>query len=62
VPTYFAKGSATHGCKVGAKIAIIPQFWTANIQMLGKNCHDRVKPIIHSTKLQIANILPKFLR
>ena len=30
--------------------------------MLCKNCYDHVKPIIQSTKLQIASILPKFLR
>jgi len=30
--------------------------------MLSKNCYDHVKPIIQSTKLQIASILPKFLR
>ena len=28
-----------------------PQFRTANIQMLRRNCHDREKPIIQSTKL-----------
>ena len=32
------------------------------VQMFGKNCYDRVKPIIKSTKLQIVRILPKFLR
>jgi len=33
------------------------QFWTANIQIqtLRKNCYDRVKPIIQSTKLQVAS-------
>ena len=30
--------------------------------MLSKNCYDHVKPIIQSTKLKIASILPKFLR
>jgi len=45
---------------VGLKGALIPQFRTANIQLLSKNCHDRVKTIIFSNKLQIANILAKF--
>jgi len=40
----------THS-QVGAKGADISQFWTANIQMLSKNCYDRVNPIIQSTKL-----------
>jgi len=37
-------------------------FPTANIEPLSKNCYDRVQPIIHSTKLQIIGILPRFLR
>jgi len=35
---------------------------TANFELLSKNCHGRVKAIINSTKLQIAAILPNFLR
>jgi len=38
------------------------QFWTANIQVLSKNCYDHVKPIIQSTKVKIASIFAKFLR
>ena len=34
----------------------------AKIELLRKTCHNRVKTIIHSTKLQIAAYLPKFLR
>jgi len=53
--------------QVGAKgqfwtAIIFHQFWTANIQLLSKNCYDHVKPIFQSTKLQIPTILPKFLR
>jgi len=39
-----------------------PQFWTANIKVLSKNCYDHVKPIIQSTNLKIDSILAKFLR
>jgi len=39
-----------------------PQFWTANIQVLSKNCYDHVKPIIQSTKLKMAGISAKCLR
>jgi len=34
----------------------------ANAERLSKNCDDRVKPIIHPTKLFVVGILPKFLR
>jgi len=37
--------------QVGQKAPSFPKFWTANIQMLSKNCYDGVKPIIKSTKL-----------
>jgi len=37
-------------------------FRVPNIESLSKNCRDRVKPIIYSTKLYTAGILPKFLR
>jgi len=46
----------------GQKAPSFHQFWTANIQVLSKNCYDHVKPIIQSTKLYIASIFPKFLR
>jgi len=39
------------GSQLGAKGAVCPQFLIANIESLSKNCHDRVKPIIYSTKL-----------
>ena len=43
--------------QVGQKAPSFLQFWAANIQIqrLRKNCYDRVKPIIQSTKLQIAS-------
>ena len=35
-----------------ANDAIVPtKFWIANTEPLSKDCHDRVKPIIHSTNL-----------
>jgi len=37
--------------QVGETAPSFPQFWTANIGMLIKNCYDRVKPIILLTKL-----------
>ena len=37
--------------RLGRKTSSFPQFWTANIQMLSKNCYDRVKSMIRSTKL-----------
>jgi len=37
-----------------------PRFWTANVEPFSKNCHDRVKPINHSTKLCLAGIVPSF--
>jgi len=37
--------------QVGQKAPSFPQFWTANVQVLSKNCSDHVKPIIQSTKL-----------
>jgi len=48
--------TATSNCwltrrQVGAKGAVIPQFWTANMQVMSKNCYDHVKRIIQSTKL-----------
>jgi len=38
----------------GERSRNFPKFWTANIELLSNDCHDRVKPIIHSTKLCIA--------
>jgi len=37
-----------------------PRFWTANVEPFSKNCHDRAKPINHSTKLCLAGIVPSF--
>jgi len=34
----------------GEKAPSYPKLWTANIELLSKNCHDRVQPITHSTK------------
>jgi len=33
------------------RLHIPPKSWTASVEPLSKNCHDRVKPVIHSTKL-----------
>jgi len=37
------------------KAPSFPQFGTANIQMLNKNCYNCVKVVIQSTKLKIAS-------
>jgi len=39
--------------QVGEKAPSFHQSWTANIQVLSKNCYDRVKPIIQCTKLKM---------
>jgi len=47
-------------CQMGGKAQSSPNFWTANIEPLSKNCHNRVEQIIYSTKLLIPDILPNF--
>ena len=41
----------TNCCLKRCQVGSFHQFWTANIQVLSKNCYDHVKPLIQSTKL-----------
>jgi len=38
------------------KAPSFPKIWTANIEPLSKNCHNRLKPISHSTNTYIIDI------
>jgi len=60
IPINVRLGYWTPGGK--KRLSTSPTHFGLQILNVEQKCHDRVKSIIHSNKLQIAGILPIFVR